>query len=242
MPDPAASLPERLAQLKFALDTQGTLVESIVEEAVEALFAGDESGASRVIDADERVDAEDVRIEREAVSLLQDAATGPPAAISEADVRLVLTIVKVNNELERIADLSSLAAGHAAAFGAMPAGPLGEVPRPFRVLANSVIGIVQQTVRAFAEMSEPGATIVLRSDETTDAFKRTLLRDTEQRLASGGCTVDDAFALHATAAAFARAADHCTNIAEQIIYTTSGRIVRHENDHWSDPAPPHAGA
>ena len=238
MTDTPTALKDRLDRLKDALDAQGAAVVALVEDAVEALFEGDEADARRVIDADAPIDREDVRIEREAVALLQEAVAGERGLLSEAQIRLVLTIVKVNNEVERIADLMVLSAGQAAAFRVLREGDGPGIPPAFRVLANSVIGIVQLTVQSLRRMDGADAGVVLRSEDTTEAFKRALLRDTESRLARGEGTVDEAFALHSAAAAFARAADHCTNISEQIIYVDTGLIVRHENDKWSDPTAP----
>ena len=241
MTDPIATLPERLSSLKSDLDTQGERVRAVVDRAVEALFAGTPDDALALIEADEAIDHADVAIERAAVALLQSAAIAAEADLSEADIRMVLTIVKVNNELERIADLMVNAVHHVPAFASMR-GEGGEcdatgIPPAFRVLANSVIGIVQLTVRAFAQMNDAEAGVVLKSDDTTEAFKRQLLRDIETGLSEGRVSVDDAFALHAASAHFARAADHCTNVAEQIIYVTTGLIVRHENNQWTAPAP-----
>ncbi|GAB4554827.1 MAG: phosphate signaling complex protein PhoU [Phycisphaerales bacterium] len=236
MTDPDPTLSQRLDALKATLDEQGERVRAVVDNAVEALFSGTKDDAQAIIDADADIDRADVAIERTCVALLQSAAASHNAPLTEADIRMVLTIVKVNNELERIADLMVNAVQHAAAFRAMREGP--GIPPAFRVLANSVIGIVQLTVRALRDMNATDAGIVLKSDDTTEAFKRQLLRDVETRLAQGQGTVDDVFALHAGAASFARAADHCTNIAEQIIYVVTGLIVRHEDDRWTEPAPP----
>ncbi len=238
MPESAASAQDRLTALKASLDEQGQRVRAVADRAVEALFSGDIDAAHSVIEADNEIDRADILIERTAVAILQQAAAGPPSELSEADIRMVLTIVKVNNELERIADLMVNAAEQAPAFGSMLAG--AGVPGAFRVLANSVVGITQLTVRALREMNSADAGIVLKSDDTTEAFKRQLLRDMESRLAAGDATVDGAFAIHTAAASFARAADHCTNISEQIIYVVTGLIVRHENDRWSDPTAPDA--
>ena len=236
MPDAKTPLTDRLVALKNALDEQGERVHRVVGEAVNTLFEGDEQHANRVIEADTEIDRVDVQIERAAVAILQDACDGPPGGLTQAQIRMILTIVKVNNELERIADLMVSAAEQAAAFRSMRSGT--GISPAFRVLSNSVIGIAQFTVRSLRDMNSTQAGIVLKSDDTTEAFKRQLLRDVEARLSEGQATVDDAFAIHTVAASFARAADHCTNIAEQIIYVDTGLIVRHENDRWTDPASP----
>ena len=234
MNDASKSLPERLASLKSDLERQGAGVAEMVGEAVEAVFARDEGLARRVVDRDEEVDREDVLIEKRAVRLLQDAVAGGSGGLGEHEIRLVLTIVKVNNELERIADLALNVAEQVGAVKTMPEGP----PARFRVMANSVIGMVETTNAAFASSDVESARLVLASDDATEAFKLAILREIEGACAAGAQSPDSAFALHRMASALARIGDHCTNIAEQIIYVETGKIVRHTEEHWSAPEEP----
>ena len=227
------SLKERLGDLKRKLEEQGSLVERVVETAVEGVFEKDAAKAGRVIEHDEVVDRVDVQIEKDAVRLLQDAVGGE-TSFSEAEIRLILTIVKVNNELERVADLAVAIAGEVRSLSELPDDP----PPKFRVMANSIVGIVQNTNAAFRELDVDAATLVLASDDATEAFKRAILRDVEEALVRGAHTVDFAFSLHTIAAALARIGDHCTNVAEQVIYVATGKIVRHTDDRWTEPTEP----
>jgi phosphate transport system protein len=223
----------RLASLHRELVDEGGAVRRLVELAVDAIFARNAAQAATVRAADDQIDKSDVLIERHAVRLLTDAiGTG---GLSEKDVRMVLTIVKVNNEFERVADLAAFIASMLDSFVNMAA----ETPRQFRVLANSVIGIVQTTVNCFDRMDVHQARRVLSSDSTTDAFRAAVLRRTEEELAAGVRTVEYAFTVNRVAGALARMAEHCTNVAEQVIYVESGMIVRHADDGaWTEPAVP----
>jgi len=78
------------------------------------------------------------------------------------------------------------------------------------------------------------------SFDATLAFQSELMRDVEQRVASGVHSVEYAFAAQTVIASLARMADHCTNIAEQVIYVTTGKIVRHLPGGWSEPMEPQA--
>ncbi|MCA9294374.1 MAG: hypothetical protein KDA20_11235 [Phycisphaerales bacterium] len=226
------NLGARLTALHRELVDEGVAARRLVERAVDAIFTCDIATAKQVELDDESIDKSDILIERHAVALLTDAiGTG---GLDERDVRMVLTIVKVNNEFERVADLAAIIAGLVNNFLKMT----GEPPRQFRVLANSVIGIVQSTVACFDRMDGQLARRVLRSDETTEAFRGAVLRRTEEELAAGVRTPEYAFTINRTAAALARMAEHCTNVAEQVIYVESGMIVRHAGDGWTEPEAP----
>src|SRR5437660_5090458 len=103
MPHTSDGFPHRIAQLKLELAAQGRRVQGLLEVAFDAVFARDLIDARRAIDLDDLVDKIDVEIERSAVALLTEA-TAAGAALPAEQLRMILTIVKVNNELERIAD------------------------------------------------------------------------------------------------------------------------------------------
>lgn len=232
MPD--GPMLQRLHALKQLLADQGGLVQRVLEDAVEAVFSKDREKAAAVVERDTEIDAVDVRVERDAVRLLTEAAATSQTELGEYEIRLILTIVKVNNEFERIGDLAGKIATQVERVAAIPQ-PL---PAKFRVLANSIIGIMHKTNAAFGQLDVDAARVVLSSDDATEMFQRAILRDTEEGLAAGRHSVDFAFALQTISAALARIGDHCTNVAEQVIYVETGKIVRHLDDHWSDPELP----
>lgn len=233
MPTTREGFDKRIQRLKADLGDQGRRVQALLERAVEAAFDRDEARAQAVIADDDAIDRVDVQIEKAAVALLTDA-TRDGAALTEEQLRTVLTIVKVNNELERIADSGVKIAEQSHLFARLGATP----PQTFRVMANSVIGILENTNRAFATIDKQAAQQALASDDCILAFKTALLRDIEEGVASGTKSVDIGFALQLMAAELDRVADHCTNIAEQVIYVHSGAIVRHSGGKWTAPAPP----
>lgn len=222
----------RLDRLKADLVEQGRRVQAMIEAAFEAAFARDVDAAERVIAGDEAIDAADVAIERASVQLLADA-TAEGAALTAQQLRAVLTIVKVNNELERIAD--------AGVYVAEQVGALRQVghpmPETFRVMTNSVVGILRDTNTAFDRTDPELAKVVLASQDAVGEFKRALLRDGGQRVAAGSMGVDFAFTLQEIATSCEDMADHCTNIAEQVIYVATGAIVRHMHGHWEEVRP-----
>lgn len=233
MPTTPEGFAKRLDRLKADLTDQGRRVHAVIERAVEAAFEPSDRKAAWVTQQDHEIDRVDVNIERACVALLADA-TNDGAALNEGQLRMVLTIVKLNNELERIADAAVAIAEQTAHFVASATRP----PEAFRVMANSVIGIYEASLRAFDVLDTEQARAVLASEDTALAFKKTLLRDTEEALAAGTRSVDTGFALHEIAASLDRIADHCSNVAEQVIYLATGAIVRHEGGKWTSPEQP----
>ncbi len=230
MPASRPEFDDRMARLKSELVAQARAVQSAIEQALDGAFDKDASKARRAIELENQIDREDIRIERAAVSVLHEA-TIQGVRLDESDVRMVLTIVKVNNELERIADCAATIAERLPAMTAIGAS----LPPKFRVMSNSVIGIMQTTATALAHMDLTAAQIVLASDDATEAFKQAILRDTMRELARNVHTVEYAMALTSIASNLGRMADHCTNIAEQVIYVVTGKVVRHEGDKWTKP-------
>lgn len=208
-------------------------MQTLLEGSLDAVFAQDAGRARGAIAGDDAIDAADVEIERACVALLVDA-TREHAAIDQTQLRTVLTIVKANNELERIADVGvDLAELMLPLVKGGPERTFARgFPETFRVMANSTVGILRDTVTSF-RMSDPAlAKVVLQSQHTVTAFKGAIVRDAEQQIASGKMTVDFAFLLHEIANLCELLADHCTNIAEQVIYLRTGAIVRHTETSW----------
>ncbi len=217
----------RVQRLKADLVEQGRRVQALLEGTFEAVFARDPARAARVIAMDDVIDQVDVEIERASVQLLTDA-THENSRLEPEQLRAVLTIVKINNELERIADAGVEVAERCSALRAMP----GAIPETFQVMTNSVVGILRDVNRAFDRSDAALAKVVLQSEDAVEAFKAAILTDAERKIASGQMPVDFAFTLHEIAGECLQMADHCTNIAEQVIYSVTGAIVRHMEGKW----------
>ncbi len=218
----------RLAELKGELVIQGQRVDAVTLQAVECFFDLDGTKADAVVQADEQIDRINVEIERKAVLLLAMGQTG------EHEIRSVLMIVKINNELERIADCAVNIAETVKHYGELSE----ETPQTFRVMANSVIGMLRDANRALDELNTQLAEQVLDFDDTVDRFTREITLAAEENVARGVFSAQYAFKLLTVTKNLERMADHCTNLCEQVIYLESGLIVRHEPEGWTKPRPP----
>ena len=219
---------ESLLHLRSDIVSQGDRVLAITLKAVESYFDGDREKARAVIADDEEIDRVDVEIERASIPLLAMGVT------DEKSIRSVLTIVKVNNELERVADCAVDIAEAVLSDVALPA----RIPDVFRVMANSVIGMLRDSNRALASGNVSLAQQVLLFDDTVASFKKQLMKTAQEQVAAGNLPVDYAFRLLTITKSIERVADHCTNICEQVIYLHAGLIVRHRPEGWSKPLPP----
>ncbi|UCD74675.1 MAG: phosphate signaling complex protein PhoU [Phycisphaerales bacterium] len=222
---------KKLEQLRSDLVTQGDRVFDLTLRAVDCYFDRDEEKAREVIAGDEIIDRVDVEIERASIPLLAMGET------DEHQIRFVLTIVKINNELERIADCAVNIAEVILTYGAEMTE---QMPATFRVMANSVIGMVRDANRSLAELNEGLARQVLSFDDTVDQFKQEIGLGVERKVAEGEISVSFAFRIRTVTAQLERIADHCTNICEQVIYLESGKIVRHVAGGWTEPTEPEA--
>ncbi len=219
---------KKLAQLKVDLTTQGDRVVEHTLRAVESFFEDDADKARAVVEGDSAIDRVDVEIERASIPLLTMGET------DEHAIRCVLTIVKVNNELERIADCAVNIAEQITDDDEAADPP----PATFRVMANSVIGMLRDANAALARDDTDLAERVLGYDDTVDRFKREIVLDAQRKVAAGQVSAKSAFRLLTVTKSLERVADHCTNICEQVIYLEGGLIVRHLPEGWTKPELP----
>lgn len=225
-----ATFQERLAALERDMVAQGSRVLELCTLATESYFDLDLAKAARIEALDTEVDRVDVEIERNSVPLLAMGQT------DEHSIRSVLTIVKCNNEYERIADCGVNVAERVLEERTRHM----RVPDTFRVMANSVLGMLRDTNRAFLRHDVDLARQVLLFDDTVDRFKREILMNAQEQVAGGHLSVGFAFGLMSVTKSVERIADHCTNVCEQVIYLESGLIVRHRPEGWSAPIAPRA--
>jgi phosphate transport system protein len=222
------SFSSKLNELQTVVHAQGDRVLTLVTLAIESYFDHDEVKARTVVALDDEIDSVDVAIERASIPLLAMGQT------NEHAIRQVLTLVKVNNELERIADcgvnIAEQVVGHQHLSDPMPP--------TFRVMANSVLGMLRDSNRALATSNAELARQVLLFDDTVDRFRNELILQAQEQVALGTSSVRFAFRVTGATRNMERIADHSTNICEQTIYLLSGKIVRHRPEGWSDPAPP----
>jgi phosphate transport system protein len=204
-----------------------SLVEDMQQEACEALLTGDEALARRVVQRDEEVDREEVAVESEVIRLL---ALYQPVG---SDLRLLCTILKVNNDLERIADCAVNVAERVRRLILRPGTPQLQ---QIRQLCVAVKQMLREAIQVYASENATAADKVLAKDDTIDAlygqFVRGLIAESDTSHNGMGFHMD----VLAIAKGLERIADHATNIAEDVIFLSTGNIVRHQDRARPGPA------
>ncbi len=207
-----------LDNLKQRLLEVGSMVEEATNKAIAALMSLRADLAAEVIASDSTIDASEVRTEEEGLKIL---ALHQPVA---ADLRFVITALKINNDLERMGDLAVNIAERAGYLAERP--PLG-VPLDF----NRMMEVVQQMVRTAldAQVTLDAAlarTVVLMDDEV-DTIHREMFQSLQQRMQQDPDVVERAVAYLSASRDLERIADLATNIAEDVVFMVDGEVVRH---------------
>jgi phosphate transport system protein len=213
-------LNQLLEDLKAKVARMSTLVYQIVETSVESLLHADAKLAETAIGQDNRIDAEEVFVEKSCIDLL---ALHQPAA---GDLRLVTTIIKVNSDFERIADCAVNVAQRVLPLARQDRY---EPPTDLRLMCSSVLGTLRDTIKAFNLGDEALAHQVLRSDDVVDALYHQIVQDMLNMMETNGQQANTDLGNIMVAKNLERIADHCTNIAEDVIYVHTGRIIRHSH-------------
>lgn len=208
----------RLDELRRRSLRMASQVEDMVQEACEAIFLSDDRFARRVAQRDEEVDSEEVAVESEAIRLM---ALYQPVG---SDLRLLCTVLKINNDLERIADCAvniSERAKH------LELQPVAQANERIRQMGPLVRRLLRNAVHAFAMEDAEAARQVLAHDAEVDELYAEII---QQVIREAGKAPEDMAAyldLLSVAKNLERIADHATNIAEDTIYLLTGAIVRH---------------
>lgn len=194
-------------------------VEDIVQEACEAVFQRDETLARRVVVRDTEVDREEVAVESEVVRLM---ALYQPVGI---DLRLLCTILKVNNDLERIADCAVNIAQRARHLELQP---LAEQSPDLRQMCPVVRRILRNAIGAYNTEDAEAARRVLAEDEQIDALYGQIVRHVVAQAPQAPDSMAGHLDLLSVGKNLERIADHATNIAEDVVFLSTGQIVRHQ--------------
>ncbi len=218
-------LPNKLDRLFLKLDRAAISVEQCLSDLLFALYGQNLDDAQAIIDGDEEIDRREVEIERECIRLL---ALYQPAA---GDLRKICFAIKVNNDLERIADNCVSSARMLPILSGDDIAP-GKYPA-FRHLADQVVDALHQTLRLISTDRDVtlAETIIRNDGKVIDvAFKSFLKQvfDDERSLAG---KINSLYALTTIGRALERIGDLCANIAEDTVFLLTGEIVRHTFKH-----------
>lgn len=211
---------QELKELSERVVAMGTRCEELIEMAIRAMVEQDADLAARVEAADRQIDRDEMDIDELAVKIL---ARRQPAA---RDLRFLVFALKVVTDLERIGDEAANMAGRAVQLAERD-HPAPELLPRLQEMAVVTRDLVHQALEAFVRADEELARAVRARDDEVDAMYGELLRGCERYIREHPEHVAVAMCLASTSKYLERIADHATNIAEMVVFVTSGEDVRH---------------
>ncbi len=225
-----------LEEIKNHLLEMGGRVEQQLSAAVEALVARDSGAAEAVIDGDHEVNNMEMAIDDQCATIL---ARRQPAA---SDLRLVVTVIKINTDVERIGDEAAKIARQAIRLTEEGTSPTSFVE--IRHIGSHVGSMLNKALDAFARLDVDMAVEVVREDSNVDKEYGSALRSLMTFMMEDprdiGAILNEMWALRS----LERIGDHASNIAEHVVYLVRGLDLRHqslevfeERVKLSDPAP-----
>lgn len=218
-------LEREVDKLKQKILNLGAAVEDSFFKAVQALEDRNESLAQIVIDGDERIDELEVDLEEDCLKLL---ALYQPVA---TDLRLIVAILKINNDLERIGDLAVNIAERAVFLATQPES---DILLDFGAMAAKVKTMLKKSLDALVTMDGALAYEVTQADDEVDAINRDMYKRITEAICNQKGNPHALVHRLSISRHLERIADQATNIAEDVIYLIEGRIVRHKTEDYRE--------
>lgn len=211
-------LVREITRVKQQILTLGAEVEDSLRQAVSSLINRDTALAKLVMSRDNVIDQHEVDIEEDCLKIL---ALHQPVAI---DLRFLIAVLKINNDLERIGDLAVNIAERSMSLSMQP--PITP-PFDLATMAERVQGMVQRSLDALVRLDVHEARQVLLEDDIVDEAHRMMYDRVKTAIRKDLERTDELIQLLTVSRYLERVADHATNIAEDVIYLVEGQIARH---------------
>lgn len=205
-------------KLKRDVLALGALVEESLYRAVKCVFERNGKVAEVVVSSDDEIDKREVDLEEECLKVL---ALNQPTG---NDLRMIIAVIKMTNELERIADQAVNIANKAQELSYLTPIPL---PPSLEEMAKKTKVILRRSLEALVNSDVRAAWEVLKSDSAIDAMNSNNLEWLQEQIQANPLRTEALLCLLAVSRNLERVADHATNIAEDVIYIVDGEIVRH---------------
>lgn len=207
-----------LEELKERLLWMGSLAERAVHQSIHSVLDGDEKLARTVLSEESAINELQVEIDDRVVQLLA------LFQLMAADLRFVLAVARINNDLERIGDQAVNIAQSSQRILRHPrVKPYVDLPRMSELAEEMVRDALNALVRKDVDLAKD----VLVRDDQVDALRNQIFRELLSYMMEDSAVVFPAFELILVAKNIERIGDHATNVAEDVIYMVAGNDVRH---------------
>ena len=213
-------LPSSLTAVRRSILTMGAAVEAHVEECMGIFLRGDTDAAKEAISRDRIIDQMDLRVEAECVQIL--ARFAPVAR----DLRFVLAVLRIENDLERISDLAKGVAKRTLHDDEQI--PM-EKPAALSLMIDHALQMLSDALRSLADNNAELARKVRASDQLVDDLQRAIYDWATTEIPEHVEMTSSAINILSVTRAVERIADLATNIGEDVVFMTEGSVVRHSN-------------
>ncbi len=211
----------QIESLRSLIVEMGGQVEKALDEATQALMQRNSTRFKVVHEIEAKINALHKDVDNSCISFM--AKQGPVAR----DLRLVVSIIKMNTDLERMGDQCVNIAYTGEDFLSRRDGPtLNDI----ELMSQLVRKMVKDSLDCFVRMDEDLARDVLRLDDEVDSLKTKTFNDVSKYIRANPEKVEASLDLILIARNLERLGDHATNIAEDVIYVASGKDIRHGGD------------
>jgi phosphate transport system protein len=216
---PRINFQQQLLALKDKLLAMAALSQQALEFSVEAYMAGDMALCDHVLEIEAAINAAETSVDEMAYDLL---AKEQPMAV---DLRFILSVIKINGDLERIGDQASNIAQRAQSLKDCPRISL---PIDIKEMGEKVKIMIRTAIQALLEANAKLAETVLAMDGEIDEMNRMVQAELIDVMQQHSVVSDQALNAILISRNLERAADHATNIAEDVIFWVRGSDVRHK--------------
>ncbi|RJR46755.1 MAG: phosphate transport system regulatory protein PhoU [Desulfobacteraceae bacterium] len=211
-------LQKELEKIKKRVLSLCAIVEERVRTAKKSVETWDADLAEEIIMKDYEIDEIEVEIEEECLKIL---ALHQPVAV---DLRFLIAVIKINNDLERIGDE---AANLAKRVENISRRRRLELTFDYSTMAEMVLSMLRMSIDSLVNLDQKLAFQVLSLDNEVDRMYREIYDKVKAAISERPEYVGYMINLNAISRHLERIGDHCTNIAEEVIYLIEGEIVRH---------------
>ncbi|HWZ52095.1 MAG TPA: phosphate signaling complex protein PhoU [Granulicella sp.] len=216
---PRINFQQQLLALKDKLLAMAALSQQALEFSVEAYMSGDMALCDHVLEIEAAINAAETSVDEMAYDLL---AKEQPMAI---DLRFILSVIKINGDLERIGDQAANIAQRAQSLKDCPQISL---PIDIKEMGERAGVMIRTAIQALLEANAKLAESVLAMDSEIDEMNRMVQTELVEVMQQHSLVSEQALNAILISRNLERAADHATNIAEDVIFWVRGSDVRHK--------------
>lgn len=211
-------LHSELLRVRRDLLTMGAVVEQRVEGVIKSIIDNDAAAAQRIRDGDTEIDRMEMEIEEESMRLL--ALTQPVAG----DLRFILAVLRINGELERIADLAK---GIAKRQIRISAQSEVRVPAITIEMGRSTRSMLAEVLTGLSDADADRCRRIATTEESVDRLHKQVAAWVREEIARTPASASAVIDILTISQRFERMADIVTCIAEDVVFLVEGRVVRH---------------